>query len=192
MARQDDADLVHPESRSDWRAWLQANHATSSGVWLVTWRSGTGRPALSYDDQVEEALAFGWIDSKARRLDEERTAMWMSPRKPGSAWSRPNKERIERLERAGLMMPAGRRAIESARQDGSWTRLDAVWDLVVPEDLDAAFRAYPGSRENWEAFPVSARRASLQWIVEARTETTRSRRVDTIASEAAAGRRVNQ
>jgi uncharacterized protein YdeI (YjbR/CyaY-like superfamily) len=192
MARQDEADLVHPESRADWRAWLLTNHATSSGVWLVTWRSGTGRPALSYDDQVEEALAFGWIDSKARRLDDERTAMWMSPRKPGSAWSRPNKERIERLERSGLMMPAGRKAIESARRDGSWTRLDAVWDLVVPEDLDAAFRAYPGARENWEAFPVSARRASLQWLVEARTDVTRNRRVDTIASEAAAGRRVNQ
>jgi uncharacterized protein YdeI (YjbR/CyaY-like superfamily) len=192
MTRQDDAEVVHPESRAGWRAWLQANHATSSGVWLVTWRSGTGKPALTYDDQVEEALAYGWIDSKARRLDEERTAMWMSPRKPGSAWSRPNKERIERLERAGQMMPAGRKAIESARQDGSWTRLDAVWDLVVPEDLDAAFRAYPGSRENWEAFPVSARRASLQWIVEARTDVTRNRRVDTIASEAAAGRRVNQ
>jgi len=118
--------------------------------------------------------------------------MWMSPRKPGSAWSRPNKVRIERLEQAGLMTDAGRRAIDSAVRDGSWTRLDSVWDLVVPEDLDAAFRAYPGSRDNWEAFPVSARRASLQWIVEARTDATRSRRIETTATEAAAGRRVNQ
>jgi uncharacterized protein YdeI (YjbR/CyaY-like superfamily) len=129
---------------------------------------------------------------QARKLDEERTAMWMSPRKQGSAWSRPNKERIERLEQAGLMMPAGRRAIESAMRDGSWTRLDPVWDLVVPDDLDAAFRAHPGARDNWESFPVSARRASLQWLVEARTDATRARRIETTASEAAAGRRVNQ
>jgi uncharacterized protein YdeI (YjbR/CyaY-like superfamily) len=192
MAGQDEAERVHPEDRAAWRAWLDANHTRSSGVWLVTWRSGTGRPVLSYDDQVEEALAYGWIDSKARKLDEERTMMWMSPRKPGSAWSRPNKVRIERLEQAGLMTDAGRRAIDSAVRDDSWTRLDSVWDLVVPEDLDAAFRAYPGSRDNWEAFPVSARRASLQWIVEARTDATRSRRIETTATEAAAGRRVNQ
>ena len=142
--------------------------------------------------EVEEAVAYGWIDSKARKLDEERTAMWMSPRKPGSAWSRPNKERIERLERAGLMTDAGRRAIDVAKQDGSWTRLDSVWDLVVPDDLDAAFASHPGSRESWESFPVSARRASLQWIVEARTDATRTKRVETTAAEAAAGRRINQ
>jgi uncharacterized protein YdeI (YjbR/CyaY-like superfamily) len=192
MNRHDEAEQVQPEDRAAWRAWLAANHTRRSGVWLVTGRSGTGKPLLSYEDQVEEALAFGWIDSKARKLDDQRTAMWISPRKAGSAWSRPNKERVERLERAGLMTDAGRRAIESARQDGSWTRLDSVWDLVMPDELDAAFRAHPGSREQWEAFPVSARRASLQWIVEARTDATRARRVETTASEAAAGRRVNQ
>jgi uncharacterized protein YdeI (YjbR/CyaY-like superfamily) len=192
MPGQDDADRVHPEDRASWRAWLDANHAASRGVWLVSWRPASGRPVLTYEDAVEEALAFGWIDSKARKLDEDRTMLWMSPRKSGSAWSRPNKGRIERLEGAGLMAPAGRLAVDAAKQDGSWTRLDPVWDLVVPDDLESAFEAHPGSRAQWDAFPVSARRASLSWIVEARTDATRRKRVEATASEAAAGRRVNQ
>ena len=92
-----DREQVHAETVADWRAWLAAHHERPDGIWLVSWKASTGRPRMAYEASVEEALAFGWIDSKARTLDDERSAIWMSPRKPGSGWARPNKRRIERL-----------------------------------------------------------------------------------------------
>jgi uncharacterized protein YdeI (YjbR/CyaY-like superfamily) len=183
---------VHPETRAEWRAWLAEHHASSDGVWLVWWKPHTGRPAISYDDAVEEALSFGWIDSKGGTLGEDRSMLWFSPRKRGSAWSRPNKLRVERLLREGLMAEAGLARVEEAKRDGSWTRLDAVWDLVVPDDLEAAFADHPGARAHWDAFPPSARRAILEWIVQARRADTRARRVEETARLAARGERANQ
>jgi uncharacterized protein YdeI (YjbR/CyaY-like superfamily) len=118
--------------------------------------------------------------------------LWFSPRKRGSAWSRPNKLRVERLLREGLMAEAGLARVEEAKRDGSWTRLDAVWDLVVPDDLEAAFADHPGARAHWDAFPPSARRAILEWIVQARRPDTRARRVEETARLAARGERANQ
>jgi uncharacterized protein YdeI (YjbR/CyaY-like superfamily) len=187
-----DRERVHPETRAEWRAWLAANAATRSGVWLVFWRKQSGRPVLSYVDAVEEALCFGWIDSQGRGLDDERTMLYFAPRKPGSAWSRPNKQRVERLLAAGAMAPAGLRAVEAAKRDGSWRRLDEVEDLVVPDDLAAAFDRHPGAREQWDAFPRSPRRAMLEWIVQARRPETRAKRVEQTARSAARGERANE
>jgi len=188
----DDAERVHPENREQWRAWLAGHHAGRPGVWLVSWKKHTGRPRMSYDESVEEALAYGWVDSRPGRLDDDRTMLWFSPRKPGSAWSRPNKERVARLEAEGRMAPAGRRAVEVAKANGAWERLDAVEDLVVPDDLAAAFAAHPGARERWEGFPRSARRGILEWIVQAKREETRRKRVEETAALAARGERANQ
>jgi uncharacterized protein YdeI (YjbR/CyaY-like superfamily) len=185
------ADRVHPETRTEWRAWLEEHHASSQGVWLVGWKASTGRARLTYEASVEEALAFGWIDSKGQGLDEERAMVWMSPRKRGSGWARTNKERVERLEREGRMTAAGRAVIERAKADGSWSLFDSVEDLVVPDDLAAAFADRPGSRERWEAFPKSVRRANLAWLVQARRDQTRRRRIGTIADLAARGERAN-
>lgn len=165
------------------------HHATSTGVWLISWKSTTGKPRISYEESVEEALCFGWIDSKAGTLDEDRSMLWFAPRRPGSGWSRPNKERVERLERAGLLTDAGRRAIERARRDGSWTLLDDVENLVVPEDLARAFAARPGAREHWESFPRSAKRSMLDWITQARRPETREQRVTATAEAALRGQR---
>jgi uncharacterized protein YdeI (YjbR/CyaY-like superfamily) len=189
---QDDAARVHPETAADWGRWLERNHESADGVWLVSWRAHTGRRGPTYEETVVEALRFGWIDSRQRGLDDDRTMLWFSPRRRGSAWARTNKERVARLEREGRMAPAGRAAIEAARADGSWSRLDAVEDLVVPDDLAAAFGRHPGSRERWDAFPPSARRAILEWIVQARREETRARRVEETAAAAARGERANQ
>ena len=188
----DAAEHVHPESVAEWRAWLAANHARRSGVWLVAWKARSGRPRMSYEEAVEEALAWGWIDSRAGRLDEERETIWMSPRRRGSVWSRSNKERVARLEAEGRMTEAGRAAVERARADGSWTILDAVEDLHVPRDLEAALAARPGARERWEAFPPSARRALLAWIVMAKRDETRLRRVQETAEAAERGERANE
>lgn len=184
--------MFEPDSRAAWRAWLEANHASSSGIWLVTWRTGSGRPTVAYPDAVEEALCFGWVDGKAGKLDDDRRLLWMCPRKTKSGWARSNKERVARLEAEGLMAPAGRRTIETAKLNGSWALLDDVENLVVPDDLAAEFERWPGSREKWDAFPRSARRAILEWIVHARRPETRARRVADAAQSASRGERANE
>jgi uncharacterized protein YdeI (YjbR/CyaY-like superfamily) len=187
-----DRPQVHPERREDWRAWLAEHNASADGVWLVSWKQATGRPAIGYEAAVEEALCFGWIDSLARTLDEERSMLLFTPRKPGSGWSRSNKERVARLEASGLIEPAGAAVVEAARADGSWTALDDIENLVVPGDLAAAFAARTGAAEHWEAFPRSVKRAILAWIYGAKRPETRATRVEETAAEAAEGRRANQ
>lgn len=191
MAMADDP-RFQVESRSEWRAWLESNHQAGTGVWAVTFRKGSGGPIVGYDELVEEALCFGWVDSVGGKVDERRTMLRFSPRKAGSGWSRPNKERVERLEREGLIEPAGATVIEAAKADGSWTVLDDVWDLVIPDDLAEAFDQHPGSAEEWEAFPRSAKRGILEWIVQAKRPATRAKRIEETASKAAKGERANE
>lgn len=182
-------DRCQPASVEEWRVWLAEHHDTATGVWLVTWKQHTDRPTVSYDDAVTEALAVGWIDSLARRLDDDRTMLWFCQRKATSGWSRPNKQRVKRLYAEDRMQPAGQRAIDVAEANGAWTLLDAVEDLVVPDDLAAAFDRHPGARNTWEAFPRSAKRGILEWIVQAKRAPTRAQRVDQAAAQAAQGKR---
>jgi uncharacterized protein YdeI (YjbR/CyaY-like superfamily) len=183
---------VHPLSRSEWRQWLAANHSQIMGVWLVSYKKGTGKPRVEYDEAVEEALCFGWVDSKPNKLDAERSLLWFAPRKTGTGWSRPNKLRIERLTRAGLMAGAGLAKIEQAKLDGSWAKLDAVEDLEIPEDLGQSLALHPPAAANFEAFPRSAKRGILEWIANAKTKETRARRVEETAHLAAKNERANQ
>jgi uncharacterized protein YdeI (YjbR/CyaY-like superfamily) len=183
---------VQPVDRAAWRAWLEQYHTRTEGVWLITFKKTSGKPIISYDDCVEEALCFGWIDSIGRALDDERTMLWFAPRKAGSGWSRPNKLRIERLLAAGLMAEAGLAKIQAAKQDGSWTVLDAVEDLTVPPDLQAALAEYPAATRNWEAFPRSTKRGILEWIAMAKRAETRARRIAETARLAEQNERANQ
>ncbi len=187
-----DAERVQIENRGEWRAWLEANHDQANGVWLVTFKKHRKDKHVSYDDIVEEAMCFGWVDSVAHRLDEDRTMLWLSPRKPGSGWSRPNKERIERMIAQGLMTPAGLEKINAAKADGTWTLLDAVEALEIPPDLETAFAAYAQARANFEAFPRSVKRAILEWIVQAKRPETRAKRVEETARLAEENIRANQ
>ncbi len=191
MSAFDDAPLVECGTRAEWRAWLEANHATAKSAWLVTWRAGSGMPALGYEEGVEEALCFGWVDSRGGKLDERRTKLYYAPRKPRSGWARTNKARVERLIAAGLMAPAGMAAIDVAKANGSWTMLDDVENLVVPDDLAAALAANPPAREHWDAFPPSARRGILEWIRQAKRPETRAARITEAATSAARGERAN-
>jgi uncharacterized protein YdeI (YjbR/CyaY-like superfamily) len=191
VTAQDDAERLEAHTLDDWANWLAAHHAESTGVWLVTAKRATGRQPFDYEAAVCEALRYGWIDAVQRTLDEERSMQWYAPRRPTSGWSRPNKVRIERLEREGRMEPAGRAVIEAAKANGTWTLLDEVEDLVVPDDLAAAFEAYPGSRAHWDAFPPSARKQMLAWIVTAKQPATRARRVQQTAANAAEGIRAH-
>lgn len=183
---------VEVTSRAEWRAWLEAHHQQADSVWVVTFKVGSSNPRVPYDDLVEEALTFGWVDSLPRKLDAERTMLLMSPRKPGSAWSAINKQRVERMTAAGLMHPAGLARIEQAKADGTWTKLDAVERLEIPPDLDQALAARPGARANWDSFPKSTRRGVLEWITQAKRPETRAKRVADTAEKAERGERANQ
>lgn len=183
---------VHPKTRAEWRAWLEQNHTQTEGVWLVTFKKATGKPRVEYGEAVEEALCFGWIDSKANALDEERAMLWMSPRKPRTGWSRLNKERIERLIADGQMTPAGLVKIEAAQQDGSWNALDAVEALEVPPDLEKALAEYGAARQNFDVFPPSVKKGILGWISSAKRPETRSKRIEETARLAAENIRANQ
>jgi uncharacterized protein YdeI (YjbR/CyaY-like superfamily) len=192
MAEDAGVPRVHVETRAEWRAWLAAHHADASGAWLVSWRSGVGRPGVGYEDSVREALCFGWVDSKGKKLDEERTMLYFAPRRSRSGWSRSNKQRVEQLRAEGLMSDAGERAIREAEANGSWHLLDEVENLTVPADLHEALDGQPSAWQHWREFPPSARRAILEWIVQARTPPTRARRVAETARLAAVNQRANQ
>jgi uncharacterized protein YdeI (YjbR/CyaY-like superfamily) len=184
--------MVQPLTRAEWRAWLAANHATSNGIWFVSFRTATGKPRVGYAESVEEALCFGWVDSRAGKLDAERSLLWFTRRNPRSGWARPNKERVARLEAAGLMEPAGLAMVEEAKRRGTWSMLDDVEDRIVPDDLAAAMDAIPPARANWDAFSSSSRRGILEWIVQAKRPETRAKRVDETARLAALNQKANQ
>jgi uncharacterized protein YdeI (YjbR/CyaY-like superfamily) len=182
----DDRETVYPRSRAAWRAWLRKHHATSPPVWLVyDKKRGGGRRNLAYGDAVEEALCFGWIDSLMRPHDEGRYKQLFSPRRARSGWSKINKERVARMTEAGLMTPAGLAKVESAQRDGSWTKLDAMEALRVPDDLKRAWARIPKARRHFLAFAPSYRKGALWWIASAKRPETRAKRIAEIVRRAA-------
>lgn len=189
MTALDEAPLVHADDRATWRAWLEANHATIRGAWLVMWRVRSGRQALDYEAAIEEALCFGWVDGTAGTVDDERGKLYFSQRRPRSVWAATNKARVERLIASGRMRPAGLAAIERAKADGSWTVLDGPERLEVPPDLAAALAATPPAAGNFAAFPPSARKMMLSWVATAVRPETRASRIGQIAARAARNER---
>jgi uncharacterized protein YdeI (YjbR/CyaY-like superfamily) len=184
-----DYPVYHPADRDAWRAWLETNQDDAPGVWVVTWRAGTGRDRVTYDAIVEEALCVGWVDSTVNVLDGERGMQLVTPRRPRSTWARTNKERVARLEAEGRIGPRGQRAIEVAKANGWWDLLDDVEALVEPADLSAALAADVAAREAWDGFPPSARKQMLFWIVSAVKDDTRRRRIEAVVERAARGER---
>jgi len=177
----------HPEryyarDRQEWRAWLEQNHAASRGIWLIYYKQQSSKPRVAYDEAVEEALCFGWIDSKAKALDEERYMQFFSPRKPKSPWSKLNKQRVEKLIQQGLMTSAGLQAIEAAQQNGMWDAADAIADMTVPEDFKQALAAKPAAQQHFEAFGTSTKREILRWIKSAKRPETRLKRIEQVVS----------
>jgi uncharacterized protein YdeI (YjbR/CyaY-like superfamily) len=185
MSALDDAPQVQADDRATWRAWLEANHATARGAWLVTWRARSGRAGLDYEAAVEEALCFGWVDSTGGQVDDDRSKLYFAPRKPRSVWAATNKARVERLIGEGRMAGAGLAAIERAKANGSWETLDGPERLEVPEDLAAAFASRPPAAANFDVFPPSARKMLLAWVATAIRPETRAARIAKIAEDAA-------
>lgn len=178
--------LLELPDRRALREWLEANHETSPGVRLAISRKGGRATSLTYEDAVREGLAFGWIDSTAHTLDDDRMTVLFTRRRRGSTWSRSNKERVSELTRLGLMTPAGTQAVEAAKRDGSWSALDEVDAMVVPPDLGHALDV-AGSTEGWESASATEKRMALYWIASAKRPETRARRVAAVAEGSRTG-----
>lgn len=184
-------DRIEVKSSSDLEKWLADNHRQRDSVWLVTWKKSTGRNYVPRIEIVEALLAYGWIDSVPRKLDDKKTMRLISPRKAGSGWSRINKELVASLLASGRMRPAGLEAVENAKADGSWSRLDEIEALEVPADLLAALNAEPSAREHFDKFPPSSRRAILEWIANAKRSATREKRIAETARKASLNLKAN-
>lgn len=174
-------------SRKAIRAWLEANHATATTVWLVTYKKHVDEYYIPYGEIVEELLCFGWVDSRTRRVDEYRSMLLVSPRKPGSTWSAANKRRVADLEKRGLMTPAGRAKVEQGKKDGSWSFLDDVERLIEPDDLARLLNSSKRARQNFDGFNASARKIILLWIKTAKRAETREKRIRETVRLAAKG-----
>jgi uncharacterized protein YdeI (YjbR/CyaY-like superfamily) len=184
-----DLPIFHPKDLAAWRSWLQHHHDRERGVWVASWKKASGRAGVPYEQLVEEALCFGWIDSTVNTLDDERGLQLMTPRKPKSSWTRLNRQRVADLEAAGRMADAGRAAVAVAQANGWWTLYDPVEDLIEPDALAAALDASPAARAAWDGFPPSARKQMLWSVVSAAKPETQAARIAKIVTEAEQGRR---
>ena len=185
----EDAERVEVTSRAAWRRWLEANHTRTDGIWLVTYKKHVEDKYLAWPDIVREAICFGWIDSRTRRVDDDRTSVFVTPRKRGSIWSATNKKLVAELASEGLITPMGQALIDAAQTDGSWTFLDDIDALIEPDDLRAALDEHKRARTTWDETPPSIRKRCLYDIKVAKTAPTRTKRIARIVERCAAGER---
>lgn len=176
-----ETEVFYAKSVAAWREWLTKNHASKSSVWFVLYNKSSEKTSITWREAVDVALCFGWIDSKKIKVDSETSHQFFSKRKPKGTWSKINKDIIERLIEQGLMEAAGYESIERAKQNGSWTILDEVEELVIPNDLENAFKQHAGSKDYFLSLSKSVKKMMLQWIVLAKRPETRQKRIDEIA-----------
>jgi uncharacterized protein YdeI (YjbR/CyaY-like superfamily) len=176
-AKTKDLSLVEPKSRAAWRAWLEKNHASSSGIWLVYAKKHTGIPSLTYADAVEEALCFGWIDSLLHPIDDSFYKQVFTPRKLASRWSALNKRRVEKLIAAGHMTAAGMKTIELAKTTGTWEAHAETEALTMPPELKKALDGNASARKNWPTYTASQQKGFLRMLQDAKTPDTRAKRI---------------
>lgn len=176
----------------EWRNWLKINHTSENGVWLIIYKKSSNTPSAYYKEAVDEALCFGWIDSKPNKRDEESFFQYFSKRNPKSNWSKVNKEKIQRLRKEGRLAPAGEEMVNIAQKTGTWDALNDVENGVIPKDLMVAFSSYEHAKSNFEAFPPSTKRGILEWIFNAKRPATRQKRIEETAHLANQNIRANQ
>lgn len=173
-------EIFYVANRTEWRLWLQKNHPLKQSVWLVQYNKASSKPTISWRDAVDEALCFGWIDSKKISIDKTKSHQFFSKRKAKSTWSKINKEKIAQLIDDGLMTKAGLEIIEIAKQNGSWTILDDVEELLIPKDLEEELKTREDAMVYFLSLSKSVRKAILQWLVLARRQETRQKRITEI------------
>ena len=173
-----------PKNNKEWREWLELNHVTKDAVWLIFYKKKSPNFNLEWSHSVDEALCFGWIDSTKRTLDSERYIQYFSKRKAKSNWSKINKEKVQTLIDQGLMQAAGYKSIEIAKENGSWTILDSVEALIVPDDLKEALIANKGAIDYFESLSNSTKKILLYWVFSAKRAETRQKRIAVITENA--------
>ena len=186
-----DSVAVYAKNRNEWRKWLEQNHAKENNTWLIMYNKSSGIPTLSNEEAVEEALCFGWIDSKANKRDSESKYQYFAKRKPKSAWSKINRDRVTKLKKAGKMTPAGQAMIDLAKKSGTWTALEDIDSITIPSDLQTALMRNKTAMKNFEAFPPSSKKIILLWISTAKKHETRQQRIEQTVTLAAQNIRAN-
>ena len=179
-----DAEDYCPNNKTEWRKWLELNHNNKNAVWLIFHKKKSPNYNLSWSESVDEALCFGWIDSTKKTIDSEQYKQYFTKRKAKSNWSKVNKDKVKTLIDQGLMEAAGHKSIEIAKENGSWTILDAVEALIIPQDLKEELINYKGSMEYFDSLSKSAKKILLYWVVSAKRKETRQKRILEIAENA--------
>jgi uncharacterized protein YdeI (YjbR/CyaY-like superfamily) len=183
---------IYAKDRLAFRSWLEQNHSSSNGIWLIYYKKNSLQASISYPEAVKEALCFGWIDSKVKSLDDQRYMQVFTPRKPKSVWSALNKKYVAELIEQKLLRPAGLKTIEIAKQNGQWESLDKVEALEIPEDLRKLLAKNKTAKVNFESFSPSSKKVILQWIASAKRSETRQRRIEETVALAAKNIKANQ
>jgi uncharacterized protein YdeI (YjbR/CyaY-like superfamily) len=184
--------VFYAATEADWRNWLLKNYANQKAVWLIIFKKTSATPSVLYPQAVEQALCFGWIDSKPNKRDAESYYQFFTPRNIKSNWSGVNKKKVANLIKTKQMHPAGLAVIEQAKKNGTWQALNNVDNLIIPQELEALFENDTQAKTNWQAFPPSAKRGILEWILNAKTTTTKNKRILETASLAHNNIRANQ
>lgn len=192
MEFHDGTPAFYAKSRKAWRDWLSKNHRSQKSVWLIIYKKNSNTKSVYYPEAVDEALCFGWIDSKPNKRDDESYYQFFSKRSPKSNWSKVNKLKVEKLIAEDLITEAGYEAIAIAKQNGTWEALDKVDQLIVPDDLQALFNKNSKAFANWQQFAPSSRRGILDWINNAKRPETRAKRVEETVRLAAKNEKANQ
>ena len=188
----DGVKTTEAKNASEWRKWLGENHDKEKSVWLIIYKKGLDKPSVYYDEAVDEALCFGWVDSKPNKRDEESYYQFFSKRNPKSNWSAVNKAKVERLVKARKMADPGLEMVRIAKETGTWDALNDVENLVIPKDLRIEMLNYPKATDHFEAFPKSTKRGILEWIFNAKRAETRAKRIHATAKLANDNIRANQ
>lgn len=181
-----------PKDKQDWRNWLETNHKEKDSIWLVFYKSKSPDFNLSWSDSVDEALCYGWIDSTKKTIDEYRFKQYFCKRKEKSNWSKVNKDKVTRLIQQGLMSGEGLKSIEIAKENGSWTRLDDIENLVIPNDLKSELSKCQDASAYFEALSKSVKKGMLYWVLSAKRTETRKKRISEIVKNASINKRPKQ
>ncbi len=168
------------KTRKELRSWLKSNYTNPDGIWAIFYKKTSGLGDLSWEALVEECLCFGWIDSLPGKVDDQRTKIYISPRKTNSGWSRRNKLVLIDLEARGLLEQPGIQSIERAKTNGSWERFDLAESLTLPTELKDFFKLDQGFKQAWGDLTEAKQRQFLQQIYDVKTADTRTKRINTI------------
>ena len=183
---------IEVKDRAEWRSWLAANHDKETEIWLVYYKKASGKPTIQYEDSVEEALCYGWVDSIIKKLDDERYVRKFTPRKETSQWSPSNIKRVEKMIKAGLMTEHGLKLVKAGKRSGQWDQPTQKPSLKfeMPEEFAAALRKNPKAKQTFENLAPTYQKQYLGWILTAKRAETREKRIKESIQRLAKGKKL--